>query len=217
MTDWPLLGIALLTYRRTDLAVRAVKGMLEHARYSGHTLWYIADDGSPVEHMHALHDLIGGDLIGFHSERMGPGPSWNKAVARIADQTPYIMWLEDDWELRRDLDLDRYVKLLAESGLVGMVRLGHLPVNLHLESVGYDGTHYLNVLKDRQYCYSGNPSIRHYRHFEAYGGYPTDQRSAGECETFHDSLVRDRPGPQVWWPVDLGGWGIFGHIGEEKA
>ena len=112
MEGWPTICVALLTYRRTEVALRTVRAMAEHCRYSGSLLYYIADDGSAEDHILALQQLIGELLVASHSQRTGPGPSWNRAVSRIAEVSPLSVWLEDDFELRRPLDLDPYVRLL---------------------------------------------------------------------------------------------------------
>jgi len=219
MSDLPLMVICLLTYCRTDLALRTIRGISTFLRYAGPLEWYVADDGSPAEHTNAIADLLAGlkYKANMHSARLGPGPSWTLAAQRALSMADLVFWLEDDWELRRELDVTPYVRLLLEKPEVGMVRLGHLPIDLLCDTVGYDGRHYLHVRKEKQYTYSGNPSIRHRRHFDAYGFYASDLRTAGENELYHDGSVRSRGGPQVWWPVDLGGWGVFGHTGEGKA
>jgi len=217
MSDAPLMVICLLTYNRLPLALRTIDGIDNRLKYSGELAWYLADDGSDPDQYDVLAARLAGRMVESHHARLGPGPSWTLAAQRSLLYSDLIFWLEDDWELRRDLDVTPYVRLLLEKPEVGMVRLGHLPVGLLCDTVGYDGRHYLNVRKEMQYVYSGNPSIRHRRHFDAYGYYASDHRTAGENELFHDGAVRSRSGPQVWWPVDLGGWGIFGHTGEQKA
>jgi hypothetical protein len=111
------------------------------------------------------------------------------AIEKSLEQADFILWLEDDWELSVDLQVEPYVKLMQEVPKVGMV--------------------------------SGNPSIRHKRYFRAYDWYPKSNKpNPGECELWHDDHMRKKPdGPQVWWPINLplGGWGSFGHIGQEQS
>lgn len=219
-TEWPRMAVCLLTFNRTEYAVRAVRSVCDRLQYPN-LAFYVADDGSEPGHFFAVLAALeekGATVFGSHSEKLGPGPSWNRAIEQSLAHCDLALWLEDDWELTQDLDVTRYVKLLLDKPEVGMVRLGYLAVGLDLHSVGYDGVHYLRVEKSKQYAYSGNPSIRHRRYFEAYDGYPKD-RNPGDCEIAHDAKVRQTAGPEIWWPVNLpnGGWSVFGHIGQEQS
>lgn len=218
--EWPSIAICLLTYKRLEYTIPCIDSISASLKYSGDLGWYIADDGSGPDHMHTIFTNLNANQqhwIGWHSERLGPGPSWTKACEFVLMGYDYIFWLEDDWVCRYEVNIDPYVKLLEERLDIGMVRLGCMAVGLKMEAVGYDGIHYMNISKKTQYCYSGNPSIRHRRHFDAYGFYASDQRGPGDNEIYHDQRVRSRSGPQVWWPVDIGGWGAFSHIGTEQS
>ena len=217
------MAACLLTYQRTDYAVRTVESFCKNFQYPN-LAWYVADDGSQEAHTMAVTAALeanGATLFGEHSEKMGPGPSWNRAIERSLERCKFILWIEDDWELRNEIDVTRYVKLLMDKPEVGMVRLSYMAVGLNLHSVGHDGTHYLRMEKSTPYAYSGNPSIRHRRYFDAYPWYPTDPSvNPGECEIWHDDKVRNTEGPEIWWPMDLPhcGWGGgFGHIGQKQS
>ena len=151
-------------------------------------------------------------LLGSHTQDLRPGANWNKSLRASLEHVDIVLWMEDDFELQRPLFLAPYVKLLCDESSVGMVRLGHLPVNLRCETVGFDGRHYLDILPDRQYRFSGNPHLKHRRLVDAYGWY-NENTNPGDTELDYDARCRMRPNPRIWWPVDLGGWGIFGHIG----
>jgi hypothetical protein len=216
MGDLPALAICLLTSDRTELAVRTIRALLGNLRYDGPVAWLLAQDSEQEQHWLAVEDALGVADIALDSfrRRMGPGPAWNLAVDLALKHWDYLLWLEDDWELNYVLDINPYVRLLQERADVGTVRLSGLPTGLHCETVGHNGIHYLDILKDRQYCWSGNPSLNHRRHFETYGGFPTDPRVlVGDCELHHDGRVRRLAGPAIWRPVDLLAWGVFGHIG----
>lgn len=218
--EWPSVAICLLTYKRLEYTLVCVDSISKGLMYSGELAWYIADDGSGGDHMAEIKNLLLANdqhWLGWHSERIGPGPSWTKACEFALQGYDYIFWLEDDWVCRYDLNIDPYIRLLEERQDVGMVRLGHMPVGLKMESVGHNRVHYMDISRKNQYCYSGNPSIRHRRHFDAYGFYADDKRSPGENEIFHDNAVREHDGPKIWWPVDIGGWGAFLHIGIARA
>lgn len=216
MGDMPPIAICLLTCDRTELAIRVIRAFRSNASYAGAMVWLVAQDSEHAAHGDAImHELAGADVAADSFRlRLGPGPAWNMAIKLALEHWDYLLWLEDDWELTYPLDLTPYIQLLMDRPDVGTVRLSGLPTGLLMESVGHNGIHYLNILKQRQYCWSGNPSINHRRHFEAYGGFPTDPSVVvGDCELYHDGLVRRKDGPQIWRPADLRAWGVFGHIG----
>jgi hypothetical protein len=180
----------------------------------------VADDGSDPPHFFSVLAALeekGATVFGSHSEKLGAGKSWNRAVQQTLEHCDLQLSLEDDWELMADLDVRPFVKLLLEKPEVGMIRLGGLPVGLDLHSVGYDGIHYLRVEPTTSYQWSGNPSIRHRRFAEFYGPFP-EGKSPGDTEVAYDHQVRKKPdGPEIWWPLQVGGYGVFAHIGQEQS
>jgi hypothetical protein len=234
-TEWPRVAIALLTGTaegyppRTDYVMSCIRSIRKRLVYpTGALGWYVADDGSPENHFKSVMAQVGHEwrngessplIIGQHSERMGPGPSWNRAIQGCLEWADIILWLEDDWELGKQLHIGPYVRLLLDLPDVGMVRMGYMAIDLDLYSVGHKGNHYLRVRWSTPYQYSGNPSLRHRRFFEFYDGYPTDPSvNPGNCEVAYDQQVRDRQnGPQIWWPISLGGWSVWGHVGERQS
>ena len=234
MTDLPNLGIVMVTYKRTNLAVETVRSFSENLVYPKELRqWYIADDGSPAEHVKAITDELdkhGEKLYGFHNEKFGTGYNaglgWNRGLLKGHEISPVVLWLEDDWELRQPLDVTPYVELLMADDVklpdgtpvdVGMVRLAHLAIGSKVMIVGYRGRHYLNYLKETQYAYAGNPHLRHRKFSEAYGMFVED-RNPGEMELAMDAAFQAKAdGPLIWRPADISGWGIIGHLGMEKS
>lgn len=121
MTDLPNLGIVMVTYKRTDLAVETVRSFSENLGYPKELRqFYIADDGSPAEHMKAITDELdkhGEKLYGFHSEKFGTGYNaglgWNRGLLKGHEISPIVLFLEDDWRLERPFDITEFVKLLV--------------------------------------------------------------------------------------------------------
>ncbi len=222
MNILPPVGIILLTYERTDYAVKTVHSIHDNLHYCGSMGWYLADDGSSSQHYGTVRENIVNynELWGEHqTERRGYGYSANKAWQQLRDewQSPITLWLEDDWILERPLDITPYVKMLVENhNNVGMVRLGHMPVDLELRSCGHDGHMYLNVSKGQQYTYSGNPHLKHLSFLEHYGILP-EGKNPGETEIEYDYKVRSQEGPGIWWPLEIGDRPYFAHIGTEQS
>lgn len=218
----PPVAIVLLTYERTGYALRTIESALQNLLYGRPFFWIIADDGSTPRHFDAVQGAISADDQGngptsAFSQKQGYGRMANQAI-RIAEENgcPITFFLEDDWLTERPFDITPYVQLLMEHDDIGMVRLGHLPVGLEAESMGWDGRMYLEIKKSRQYCYSGNPHLKHRRFFEHYGMFPED-RNPGDTEIFYDWIVREHDGPKVVWPLAIGDTFPFGHIGMEKS
>ena len=222
----PNICVVLLTYLRTNLAVRTIKAFCENIDYPKELLsFYIADDGSPWDHMQNLIDEIqkgGVALVGYHNEKFKPGTpcvglGWNRGLMAGYQVADIVFQLEDDWELRSPLDIRPFVRLLIERADVGVVRLSGLAVGNEVRIVGHNGVHYLEYMRSANMAYSGNPHMRHRRFTEYYGMFNTNL-SPGDIELNYDFRFCNFPdGPNIWRPADIPGWGIFGHIGNERT
>lgn len=220
--DEPIV-IILQTYKRTDCALPTIAAACRHLKYSGPLLWYVADDGSPPEHVEAVIGTLNrceAQIVGVHSERLLYGGNCNKAWAAADRVGALTLWLEDDWVLPRDIDLYPYAALLMEREDVGMVRLGYLNTGVRGQTIA-NGNH-IYWLLDRepvdswQCVFTGHPSLRHTRYHQAYGDYPVIP-NPGETELAYAHQYRMGSGPGIVWPVDWPQWGYFEHIGTVKT
>jgi len=226
MDEYPNLSVILVTYKRTDLAKRTIEGLSKYLAYPKDKIYfYVADDGSPEEHVHRLRDTIlryDFRLHGSHNEKFMPGTTfpgkgWNLALRTMASVSPFTLFMEDDWELRQPLAISPYLRLLNDNQGVGMIRLGGLAVGNDVKVVGYSGIHYLEYLRSSQYCYSGNPHIRHQRFTDTLGPF-NENVNPGDLELDYDGKFRaNRDAPAILRPADLPAWGVFGHIGTERT
>lgn len=207
-----MINIILLTYQRTEYALRTVRCAKQNLRYDGEIKWIMVDDGSRESHVNAVAEEIGD--VAYRTGRNSYGGNANWAWERA--QSDVTLWLEDDWELRNPLDITPYVNLLRKHDDIGMVRLGLLPIDLKLYSIGRDGIMYLDVSKESNYAFSGNPHLKHKR-FQEYGLYP-EGLNPGQTEIAYDYQIRHGDGfSKIVWPVDVGSWGAWSHIGESKS
>jgi hypothetical protein len=222
----PKLCIALLTFLRTTMAVRTVQGIVDHLDYPKELVsFYVADDGSPKEHMDAIFKAItdgGYSIAGYHNQRSIQntpfcGIGWNKALRKAHDVSDYIMLLEDDWVLKQPMDIRPFMWTLKEVENVGIIRLSGLTTDNILQVMVHRGTHYFQYLRSRPFCYSGNPHIRHLRFTEYYGLFAIDV-TPGDIEVYYDAKFhRLKDGPNIWRPCDQPAWGIFSHIGNART
>lgn len=218
------ISIAIVTHDRERYAIPTAMGLLRNLKSEAYIGYYIADDSGNHESTQRVVDCFNGSgwhCIGIHSEDMTPGtyhcgPSWNLALRQCYEWSDVVLWMEDDWELRQELNVDKFVRLLRTFDKVGMIRLGHMAVGSNLYSVGDGSTHYLQYRRTTQYAYSGNPHLRHKRFVDAYG-YFSETLNPGDVELDFDARFRAKEGPEIWWPIELGGWGVFGHLGTHKS
>lgn len=208
--------IILQTYKRTDYALRTIAAARELLRYDGELSWYVADDGSPLEHVLAVMDAVDG--LNGHSERRGYGGNAN-AAWDMADSA-LTFWLEDDFVLSRPLDLTPHAYALMDDDRLGMVRLGYIdPERLEPPQM-FAGRLYHTLPREWPdtsfYTFTGHPSLRHARYRHAYGDYP-EGLTPGDTELAYAFQYRTGEGPLIVWPADYPTSGLFGHIGEVKT
>lgn len=215
----PSVPIILITSTRTRYAVRTVAAARDRLKYDGRLLWYIAADNSNEQHVtHILAELATERIAGIHYTTGGYGETANLAWRKCREALlPVTFWLEDDWELQRELDITPAVRLFGQLQHVGCVRYSYLPTGLECDAVGHEWRMYLQIRKTRPYAFSGNPHLKHER-FVFYGDYP-EGMNPGDTEIHYDGQIRQRPhdGPSIWWPLAIGDAPPFRHIGDEKS
>lgn len=231
MTDLPHVSIGFVTYRRTKEALRTIQSTCENLIYPKELRsWYVGDDGSPVDHLSEIISALSTNeenIIGYHNERMrhpgqedthNAGIGWNRTLGLCHQKSDFVLWLEDDWELERPLDLVPYVKLLQEREDVGICSFRILSIGADVHTVGHAGRVYLKYQRVTQYAFSGNPYLRHARYTKYYGTFAED-RNPGLMELHQDDQYRLAVGdaPQIWRPVDISSWGGWSHIGTDKS
>jgi len=212
------ITIILQTYKRTSYALRTIAAARELLHYDGPLRWYVADDGSSIEHVASILGTLDDATIGYHSQRRGYGANANAAW----DAAPSYLtfWLEDDFVLREPLDLTPHAYTLMDCADVGMVRLGYIHP-LYLEPpVSFAGRDYHTIPRDWPdtsfYAFTGHPSLRHARYRQAYGDYPTGL-GPGDTELAYAYQYRVGNGPLIVWPEGYSSDGYFAHIGSVKT
>ena len=226
----PNLAIGLVTYKRTEMALRTVESTLRNLKYPKEKIgFYVADDGSLKEHYDAVLAEVekgGARLIGSHSERLRhagqedshfAGIGWNKCLGICHQYSDFVLWIEDDWELDEPLDLERYIRVMQEREEIGIMTFRILSTGADVHTVGHDGEIFLRYDRTTQYAYSGNPHIRHARYTTKYGWFAED-RNPGLIELHQDDQYRlAEEGPEIWRPLAISQWGAFKHIGNQKT
>lgn len=215
MTEWPLVVAMLITYKRTEVAVRTIRGVMDRLDYP-RLEWHIADDGSDTAHLGAIQQAIGDVRTSWsNAQRRGVGASMNLGMAECLRRADYILWLEDDWELQQPFDLKPAVQLLHTEGSIGMVRLAYISPGIRGCLVSGAGRLWWMLDKGPTYTFTGHASLRHRRFCEAYGPYVED-RAPGATELHMCGTFNNKQGPAVAVPAFTGEWGAFAHIGAES-
>lgn len=212
------ITVILQTYRRTEYALRTIAAARELLRYDGDLRWYVADDGSPVEHVAAVMGAFDGTLTRLHSGRQGYGANANTAWR--AAETALTFFLEDDFMLTEPLDLSPHAYALMDAPELGMVRLGYIDPLMREPVQTFANRRYHTLPRDWPdtsfYAFTGHPSLRHARYRESYGDYPTNL-TPGDTELAYAYQYRVNDGPLIVWPEGYPADGFFAHIGEVKT
>ena len=216
MSECPPVIALLITYKRTDLALRTIQGVRANCGWPN-IGFHLSDDGSGPEHVEKLREAIGPtySLTFSDAKRGGVGKSMNYGMAACLERADYILWLEDDWYLEKPFDLGECVRLLQEREDIGMIRLGYISPGIEAQLVSGAGRLWWKLHKGPTYTFAGHASLRHRRFCEAYGPYPTNL-TPGETELWMCGKVNNTPGPVVVVPAWTGEWGPFSHIGSES-
>jgi len=220
MTDTPPVYIILTTYKRTEVALKTIRGIKNNLQWSN-IGWIVTDDGSPPEHMEAIKKEIGGSytLHIYDSAGKGVGHGMNWAINKIKELgAKLFIMCEDDWELLQPLDFKPYVRLLMEHESISMIRMGYLSYGISGELFPAVGKLWFKLFNTGfTYTFSGHASLRHLRFHEQYGMYK-EGLVPGLTELSMCGQVNAKPdGPVIVWPIDdFGASGPFVHIGSES-
>jgi len=218
--DWPEVVVLLVTYKRTDYAVRTVNALNTHLVYPNLS-WHVADDGSGTKHQMAIIDAIGDEFNGRRvltdtMQAGGTGLNRNTGLQAAFERTPYVLHIEDDWELLEKFDLCTPVRVLMENEGVGVIRFGYIEEDHLATTVPMGGSMWWKLNKKvRGFAFAGHPHLLHKRFHDTYGYYPTGLLP-GATEAVFAEKVKKEGGPDILYPT----WhphGIFGHIGTVKA
>jgi hypothetical protein len=215
------LGVLLITYMRTEYAIRTIRGLQKLAYPAEDLYFHIADDGSGFQHvkvlLDAIHEFCPNKVTISDAKRSGVGKSMNLGQQALFSKLDLVLWLEDDWELVHEYDIKPAIELLKTDSDIGMIRLGYISPGIKGELIKGADRLWWKLEKSLTYTYtfSGHASLRHKRFYEAYGKYST-VLAPGATELNMCGVFNSTKGPTVAIPVDGGAWGHFAHIGTES-
>lgn len=238
MKDLPPLSIVIITYDRRSELKQTFEALYKNLYYDGVAKYFIADDCTPGAYRESvLHDI---NQINYIQEDVkfistpvnsGWGVNANNALLHVQDDI--VLFLEDDYILRHELDITPYVALLMAHPGIGLIRLdgiaGHKIVchvnetDISDYAAGYRQgvslpgklNYFLADHTSREtWLYSNRPHLKHRRFHEFYGKYPEGLK-LGDTEESFAHTVKDQmnlPGaPAIAVPLDATSY--FDHIG----
>lgn len=224
------VALMLLTYSddpkgpRSYYAYRTLEAALDNISTSHDLLIHIADDGSHVGHIGTLASLLlarGLEYTISDANRGGYGRSYNLATQTCHHFADYVLPLEDDWELTKELKLDPLIDALEERPEFGCIRLGYLGSQKSLVgkieySAGQTFLHFLREHSQEPHIWTGHPRLESVAWQKKVGEWP-EGIDPGSTELTVSNKPAARDG--VLWPMDLvRGYGdLFAHIGTVQA
>lgn len=227
------LAIVLFTYAssvdspRHEYAKITLESLIKHVKFSKQVRLHVADDGSPDECIRALHNMLmfKSDWEFGHtsSERRGYGASFNLATQYLHDDCKYLLMVEDDWELKRRLDIDTLAQVL-DTGELNCIRLGYLGWTQELSGTLIH-TMDMSFLKfDEEsaepHVWAGHPRLET-RDFQRKVGLWPEGQDPGTTE--FTVAKRKESREKVGWPLDIGinssqqHASLFAHVGAVQA
>lgn len=216
------ITIVLLTYKRLDYALVTLDSTLRNAHYGGDLEVHIASDGDNDDYLDALKAVClpyGIVPTSSNSQRGGYGRNYNLATQLVHIHTDYVLPLEDDWELTRELDLNVYVDALEELK-AGCIRMGYIGFTQPLRgefqfAVGRQWLR-LDPSSPEPHVFAGHPRLETVGFERSVGPWP-EGLEPGATEFAVAHIAESRQG--VIWPVqEINTRGdMFVHIGAERS
>lgn len=212
----------LLTYNRLAYASVTLESLLTNVRFTGELAVHIASDGDNDSYIDVLKAITGAydrEVTASNSQRSGYGANYNLATQLIHSSSDYVLPLEDDWELKRELDLNLYIDALEELQ-AGCIRMGYIGFTQPLRgefqfAVGRQWLR-LDPSSPEPHVFAGHPRLETVAFERAVGPWP-EGLEPGQTEFAVAHIAESRQG--VIWPVqEINTRGdMFVHIGAQRS
>lgn len=205
----PDVMVMITTHNRTETALKTIESLVKHLRYPK-LKWCICDDRSEEGHVAKLADKffeLGIEDIKIcrtSDERWGLGASMNNGLRACYDVGPVAFTTEDDWLLKRDLDITDWVKILIEDPVASVIRLG-----LYWEQSGvfftkskHNGLMEFNCSErtPASWVINNQVAIRHRRVYDLIGLYVENTTPDEAEQEFRTRFNKKAKQLKVFWP-----------------
>ena len=194
-TEWPLVSVLFVTYKRFDLLKLTVETFLRETDYPNLEL-IVADDASGEEVQRLIRTLPV-DVFAFAPKNRGLGANNNLGLRHCTGE--YILMLQDDWECHGPRDYLRNAVAVMQAnpqvGIINFVGANH-PLDLNYQLGGseepcYETPKALEGGHMEYFLYSDNPHLRS-RAMMEFMGYYIEDRDMEKCEIDYNIRWRDQ-------------------------
>ena len=238
--DWPRVDIVIITYDRVDELTRTMEALHKRLDYPKNKLRYLlADDATPGDYHSKLaksyiFNFINFEFVPDKGINGGWGMNANRAL-RYSD-APYVLQIEDDQVLTKNLDLCAAIACMEVKPEIVMMRFGgtagtHCVLHQmeadisgripeYREGMGLFGkmTYFLlDSGSPTLWIYSNRPHLKRATFHPFYGYYPEGLKLGATEESFcHTVLDKMRGDPYAPVITTLPEWVAqhFDHIGK---
>lgn len=172
---------------------------------------HIADDSSHQDHNSHIEPLLrtcedyGVEHVSSTcSDAKGYGANYNAAMQVVhGSNSDYVLPLEDDWELVKDLNIEPILSVL-DTGFAGCVRLGYLGYTQPLAGMffTYADKHWIRLdkLSPEPHVFAGHPRVETVAWEREVGPWQVGLTPGEtEWEVAHRKAARNN----VVWPISL--------------
>ncbi len=205
--DFPVVTIMVITYKRLNEIQQTLDALRKHISYPADKLrWLIADDSSGADYIESIKALKRFKALNLEFAVTPANGGWGRNVNHALSQieTEYVFQIEDDYLLRKPLDLRAGIALMETKPEIGMLRYRgiagtHMVTHLMEADISaylpdhQDGVHM--VPGKLQYClldsgsptayiYSNGAHLKRRSFHQFYGVYPEGQKLGATEETF---------------------------------
>lgn len=210
--NYPDVTIQICTYCRPITIRKTIKALTDRLTYKGRLRWLICDDHSE-ERLPGYLAQLAADYPNIQCistpQNSGWGANVNHGMGKI--NTAFIFFLEDDYELRYNLDITAGVLLLTAHPGMGYLRYDGIGGHRITASLGeVDAQHFdpdfmqtrgmtlpgritywqFHPQSQETWLYSNRPHLKHARFHRYYGMYP-EGKKLGETEEHFAKHVKD--------------------------
>jgi glycosyltransferase involved in cell wall biosynthesis len=223
LTDFPDVDLILITYNRYDIILKTITALEENLLYPREHLRYlIADDCTPGDYQQRLADTeVFKRLYNYEFVPGNKNLGWGGNANRVLDYStaPYQFQIEDDYILKKPLDLQAAVACMQVKPEIGMMRFrgtagDHIVFHQmeadissimpdYQEGVGLPGklTYLLfDSGSPGLYIYSHGAHLKRANFHEFYGKYPEGLK-LGHTEESYAHMVKDYMRSNPYAPV----------------
>ena len=213
----PRVAVIIPTYRRSSLVLDTVEHLQDHLKYDGKIHYYIGDDSPDEDTRNLFSEAALENVFLLQSPRRGLGANLN-CLLEATRKFEYVLQMDDDHWLVKDLDITRHVEYMVSMPQVGCVRL--MGIGGHRYNAELHGSYWwLRWDSPELYLTSNHPHLKRRSFHDAFGMYEEGLRLGETEDSFcHHTKMLGRSNlnrfPVVVVPLDVLTESSWEHVGK---